>query len=108
MPAGEKMIAPQAASYFAAWGQSVRGARALNRAMIGITISGKAYAAIAPTLPVGSAAEAEQEITPDCEYLVWLPRTVVNRLRALREPDETFSDVILRLAERGCYAAIAR
>jgi hypothetical protein len=36
------------------------------------------------------------------------PTTVVNRLRALREPDETFSDVILRLAERGCYAAIAR
>jgi hypothetical protein len=106
MPAGEKMIAPQAASYFAAWGRSVRGARALNRAMIGITISGKAYAAIAPTLPAGSAAE--QEIAPDCEYLVWLPRTVVNRLRALREPDETFSDVILRPAERGCYAAIAR
>jgi hypothetical protein len=78
----------------------------LNRAMIGITISGKAYAAIAPTLPAGSGAE--QEIAPDCEYRVWLPRTVVDRLRALREPDETFSDVILRLAECGCYAAIAR
>jgi predicted CopG family antitoxin len=29
-------------------------------------------------------------------------------LRSLREPGETFSDVILRLAERGSYAAIMR
>jgi hypothetical protein len=35
--------------------------------VIGITISGMAYAAIAATLPAGSAAE--QEIVPDREYL---------------------------------------
>jgi hypothetical protein len=35
------------------------------------------------------------------EDLVWLPRAVVNHLRALRAPDETFSDVILRLVARG-------
>jgi hypothetical protein len=74
--------------------------------MIGITLSGKAYAAIAATLPAGSASE--QEIAPDSEYLVWLPRAVVNHLRALRAPGETFGDVILRLAARGPYAAITR
>ena len=76
----------------------------VNWVMIGITISGRAYAAIAATLPAGSAAE--QEIAPDGEYLVWLPRPGVNRLRALLEPEETFSDVILRLTDRGSYAAL--
>ena len=72
--------------------------------MIGVTISAEAYASIAPTLPTGF----EQEIVADHEHLVWLPQTVVNHLRHLREPDESFSDVILRLAERGCCAAITR
>lgn len=74
--------------------------------MIGITISGRAYAAIAATLPARSAVE--REIAPDGEYYVWLPPTAVERLLALRAPGETFSDVILRLAERGAYAAIIR
>jgi hypothetical protein len=74
--------------------------------MIGITISGKAYAAIAPTLP--DSAVAEKKIAPDGEYGIWLPRTVVERLLARREPGETFSDVILRLVERGCYTALTR
>jgi hypothetical protein len=56
-----------------------------------------------PTLPAGSV---EQEIVPDGEYRVWLARDVVNRLRALREPGETFSDVILRLCQRGAIAMI--
>jgi hypothetical protein len=58
------------------------------------------------TLPAGSVAE--QEIAPDGEYLVWLPRTAVDHLRALRAAGETFSDVILRLAARGSYSAIIR
>jgi hypothetical protein len=74
--------------------------------MIGITISGKAYAAIASTLPAGSALQGE--LAPDGEYRVWLPQTVVNRLRSLRAPGETFSEVILRLVERGSYAAVMR
>jgi hypothetical protein len=74
--------------------------------MIGITVSGKAFAAIAATLPAGSGVEPE--IVLDREYCVWLPRDVVNRLRALREPGESFSQVILRLAERGSYATITR
>ncbi len=74
--------------------------------MIGITISGKAYSAIAATLPASFAME--QEMAPDGEYRVWLPRRVVERLIARREPSETFSDVILRLVERGGYAEITR
>ncbi len=74
--------------------------------MIGITISGRAYAAIAATLPARSAAGPD--IAPDGEYLVWLPSPAVEHLLAFREQEETFSDVILRLAERGSYAAITR
>jgi hypothetical protein len=77
------------------------------RLMIGITISGKAYAAIASTLPT-TRSIAETKVAPDREYSVWLPRDVVNRLRDLRQPGESFSGVILRLAERGSVAAVAR
>lgn len=71
--------------------------------MIAITISAEAYAVIAAAL-----SGPEQEIAADREYRVWLPRAVVERLRALRGPEETFSDVILRLADRGSLAAITR
>jgi hypothetical protein len=74
--------------------------------MIGITISGEAYAAIAPVLPTRSTGAAE--IRPDGEYGVWLPQAAVIRLIALREPSETFSEVILRLTERGSLAALIR
>jgi hypothetical protein len=33
------------------------------------------------------------------ERLIWLPRDVVDRLRHLRGPGESFSDAIIRLAE---------
>jgi hypothetical protein len=56
-------------------------------------------------LPTGSA---ERDIIPDGEYRVWLPRAVVIHLLALREPSETFSDVILRLAERGSLANVTQ
>jgi hypothetical protein len=74
--------------------------------MIGITISGKAYSAIAATLRAGAAVE--REIVPDGEYRVWMSHIAVERLLAQREPGETFSDVILRLVERGCYSAVLR
>jgi hypothetical protein len=64
--------------------------------MIGVTISGRAYAAIAPTLLAESAVESE--LAADREYRLWLPRDVVNQLRAIRGPGESYSDVILRLA----------
>ncbi len=75
--------------------------------MIGITISGKAYTAIVSTLPA-TGSIAETKVAPDREYGVWLPRDVVSRLRDLRQPGESFSSVILRLAERGSFAVIAR
>jgi len=74
--------------------------------MIGITISGKAYAAILPIAP--TASPGESGIAPDHQYRIWLPRDVVERLRELRLSDESFSGVILRLAERGSFAVIAR
>jgi len=41
-----------------------------------------------------------RETGPDREeYRVWLPRTLVDRLSALRRPGESYSDVILSLAE---------
>ena len=73
--------------------------------MIGITISGKAYATLAAALPGSTVAD---ELAPDGEYRLWLPPDVVNRLRALRAPGETFSDLILRLAQRGSLAALTR
>jgi hypothetical protein len=73
--------------------------------MIGLTISGDAYAVIASILP---PARVDRDIVPDGEYQIWLPQAVVVRLLALRERGETFSEVILRLAERGSVAAILR
>jgi hypothetical protein len=73
--------------------------------MIGITISGNAYGVIAPLLPAG---RVEHGIIPDAEYHVWLPQAVVIRLLALRSPGETFSEVILRLADRGSIASVMR
>jgi hypothetical protein len=83
--------------------RAVQGARALSR-MIGITISAEAYAAIVATLPAGPTASPED--APDREYRIWVPRIVVNRLRELREPGETFSDVILRL--KGSFGPLMR
>jgi hypothetical protein len=74
--------------------------------MIAITISSKAYAAIAATLP--ATLGTGREVSPDSECLVWMPRDLVFHLLALREPEETFSDVILRLVERGSFAALTR
>jgi hypothetical protein len=71
--------------------------------MIGITISGEAYAVIAPILPSG---RVERDIDPSAEYQIWLPQAAVVRLLAMRERGETFSEAILRLAERGSVAAL--
>jgi hypothetical protein len=35
------------------------------------------------------------------ERLIWLEPSMVDRLRAMRGPGESWSDVILRLAEEG-------
>ena len=65
--------------------------------MILIAITQAAFDAIASTLPppLGSVENATNERG---EKLVWLTPKVINHLRALRRPGESYSDVILSLA----------
>jgi hypothetical protein len=60
--------------------------------MIGITVTAEAYAAIKATLPAGNSAPWPTLSNRLC-------RRVVDRLRALRGRGESYSQVILRLAE---------
>ena len=64
--------------------------------MIRIAISQAAFDAIARTMPFGSV-NLEAGVDDKGERYIWLPRAVVDRLRALRGPGENYSDVILRL-----------
>jgi hypothetical protein len=65
--------------------------------MVTIAITPAAFAAIEATLHEGLKADTR----PDGKggYLVTLPHGVIDRLAALRGPGESYSDVILRLAE---------
>lgn len=65
--------------------------------MIKIGISEAAFEAIASTLPLGSVGY-ENEVNEKGERYVWLAPNVVDRLRAMRGPGESYSDVILRVA----------
>jgi hypothetical protein len=64
--------------------------------MVTISITPEAFTAIEATLADGYEAEAR----PDGKggYLVTLPHDVLDRLKAMRGPGESYSDVILRLA----------
>jgi hypothetical protein len=53
----------------------------------------------ARTLPLGSVS-FESATNENGERLIWLKRAVVDRLRALRGPGESYSDVILRWRRR--------
>ena len=66
--------------------------------MIRIANSAEAFKAIARTLPLGSVS-FENKVNKRGERLIWLEPTVVDRLRAMRGPGESYSDVILRLIE---------
>jgi hypothetical protein len=65
--------------------------------MIRIAITQAAFDAIAATLPLGTVS-FENKTNERGERLVWLAPDVVNKLRAMRRPGESHSDVILRLA----------
>jgi hypothetical protein len=43
----------------------------------------------------------EAEVGANGERLIWVERKVVDRLKALRGPGESYSDVILRLVASG-------
>ena len=68
------------------------------RRMIRIAITPAAYAAIAATLALGTVA-VEPDRAEDGSVHIWLDQGVVARLKALRGPGESYSDVILRLAK---------
>jgi hypothetical protein len=53
--------------------------------------------AVAKTLALGSVG-FENATNEKGERLIWLEPNVVDRLRSLRAPGESYSDVILRLA----------
>ena len=65
--------------------------------MIRISLSQAAYDAICATLPLGSVGY-ENKTNANGERLIWLEPAVIVRLRAMRGPGESYSDVILRLA----------
>ena len=65
--------------------------------MVRIAISHAAYDAIAAKLLLGSVA-VEPQRAPNGDVYVWLNHAVVGKLKALRGPGETYSDVILALA----------
>jgi hypothetical protein len=66
--------------------------------MIRIAISRAAFDAIASTMPLGSVAY-EREVNANGSRYVWLAPNVVDRLAQMRGPGESYSDVIIRLAE---------
>jgi hypothetical protein len=64
--------------------------------MIRIAISQAAFEAIAATLSLGSVG-FENATNERGERPIWLDHSVVARLRAMRGPGESYSDVILRV-----------
>jgi hypothetical protein len=64
--------------------------------VIRITITAAAFEAIAATLPSNVGYERQRALNGD--YHIWLELRYVDRLRAMRVPGESYSDVILRLA----------
>jgi hypothetical protein len=67
--------------------------------VIRIAITEAAFEAIAKTLP--GSVSFENKINGRGGRYVWLEPTVVPRLRSLRAPGESYSDVILRVAAEG-------
>jgi len=65
--------------------------------MVRISISEAAFDALAAMLSLGSVGY-ESQLNARGERLVWLQTAVVDRLTAMREPSESYSDVILRIA----------
>ena len=64
--------------------------------MIAITITAEAYEAVRAS-PFGQAMVAPPP-GPDGLIRIWLDREFVDRLGRMREPGESYSDVILRMA----------
>jgi hypothetical protein len=66
--------------------------------MFRLAITPAAYAAIAATLALGTVA-VEPERAANGSVHIWLDPGVLAKLKALRGPGESYSDVILRVAK---------
>ena len=71
--------------------------------MIRVALTDAAYDAIASTLPKGSARWPMQR--DGGQGFIQVESAVVDRLRAMRRPGESYSAVILRLIELGATDA---
>ena len=69
--------------------------------MIRLSITPAAYALIVAALPENVGFE--QNVAPESEFFVWFDAKYVDRLRAMRQLGESYSDVIVRLAEAFLY-----
>ena len=67
------------------------------RGMIRIALSDRAYDAISSTLPKGSARWPMQRDHGQC--FIQVESAIVERMRAMRRPGESYSSVNLRLVE---------
>jgi hypothetical protein len=66
--------------------------------VIRIAVTPIAFDAIASTLPLGSVGY-EAEPHEKGQRLIWVEAAVLERLRTMRRPGESYGDVILRLVE---------
>jgi hypothetical protein len=66
--------------------------------MIRIAITAAAFEAIKATLPLGSVGY-ENATNERGERLIWIDDRQADKLGAMRGPEESYSDVILRLVE---------
>jgi hypothetical protein len=64
--------------------------------MVRIAISQAAFDTIVATMQLGSMGY-ENAVNERGERLIWLDHAVVARLKAMRGPGESYSDVILRI-----------
>ena len=65
--------------------------------MIRVALTGAAYYAIASTRPKGAARWPMQRDRGQC--FIQVEAAMVDRMRAVRRPGESYSQVILRLVE---------
>jgi hypothetical protein len=66
--------------------------------VIRIAISQAAFDAIASTLPLGSVA-FENQRDANGDWFIWIPHDVLAKLKAIRRVGDSYSDVIVALAE---------
>jgi hypothetical protein len=67
------------------------------REMIRVALTDAAYDVIASTLPRGAARWPMQRDRDQC--FIQVEAAVIDRMRAMRRPGESYSEVILRLIE---------